>query len=74
MAVTVMLHALRYYWIAAKGYRLHPWDSPYLAWRMETFFGPEAAGAGAGRFLQLMWRERRRLEEFLVWARDYGKD
>ena len=32
-----MFEALRYYWIAARGYRLHPWDSPYIRWRFETF-------------------------------------
>ena len=38
-----MFNFLRYYWSAAKGYRLTPWKSPYLRWRFETFLGPEAA-------------------------------
>ena len=46
-----MLNALRYYWIVAKGYRLHPWASPYIQWRMETVFGKEATGLGAGILL-----------------------
>jgi len=66
-----MFRALRYYWIAAKGYRLRPWSSPYIRWRMETFFGVQAATAGPGRFFQLLWRERRRLAEFLRWADGY---
>lgn len=66
-----MISALRYYWTAAKGYRLTPWRSPYLAWRMETFFGPEAAPAGPKHFFRLLWRERRRLAEFLSWSREY---
>jgi hypothetical protein len=66
-----MLSALRYYWIAAKGYRLRPWRSPYIAWRMETFFGPQAAAAGPRRFCRLLWRERRRLAEFLRWTNEY---
>jgi hypothetical protein len=66
-----MLSALRYYWTAAKGYRLRPWRSPYVRWRMETFFGPQAANADPGRFFQLLWRERRRLAEFLRWADEY---
>jgi hypothetical protein len=66
-----MLRMLRYYWGVSRGYRLRPWKSPYLRWRMETFFGPEAEPATAPRFFSLLWRERRRLREFLVWAEDY---
>jgi len=66
-----MLAAIRFYWTAAKGYRLCPWRSPYLRWRMETFFGPEAAPQGPAGFLHLLWRERRRLAEFLRWAEEY---
>jgi hypothetical protein len=68
-----MFTALRYYWTAAKGDRLRPWRSPYLRWRMETFFGPEAAPPGPGRFVHLLWRERRRLAEFLRWAEGYRR-
>jgi hypothetical protein len=63
-----MLNALRYYWIISKGYRLRPWASPYICWRMETFFGKEAAGLDAGKFFALMWRERARMERFLEWV------
>ncbi len=63
-----MLNALRYYWIVAKGYRLHPWDSPYLQWRMETYFGPQAAHLDRSGFLRLMWRERSRMRIFLAWV------
>jgi len=38
-----MLNALHYYWVIAKGYRMRPWASPYLQWRLETYFGKEAA-------------------------------
>jgi hypothetical protein len=68
-----MVRMLRYYWKVSRGYRLRPWKSPYLRWRMETFFGPEAEPAGPSRFLFLLWRERRRLREFLVWADDYHR-
>jgi hypothetical protein len=60
--------ALRFYWIASKGYRLRPWQSPYIRWRMETFFGPEAAPEDARTFFRLMWRERLRLLRFFKWA------
>ena len=63
-----MLSALRYYWISAKGYRLRPWQSPYLRWRLETFFGKEAAELDAGKFFRLLWREREQMRRFLEWA------
>ena len=65
-----MLNALHYYWIISKGYRLRPWKSPYIQWRMETFFGNEAADLDARKFFRLMWRERERLERFLDWVSD----
>ncbi len=68
-----MLPMLRYYWNVSRGYRLRPWKSPYLRWRMETFFGSEAAPVGASRFFSLLWRERRRLREFLAWAKEYRR-
>jgi hypothetical protein len=63
-----MLNALRYYWIISKGHRLTPWKSPYIRWRMETFFGRNAADLTAGRFVALMWRERARMKSFLNWV------
>jgi hypothetical protein len=69
-----MLNALRYYWMIARGYRLRPWASPYLQWRLETFFGKDAAELDAGKFLRLMWRERARLERFLQWVADRRRE
>jgi hypothetical protein len=63
-----MLNALRYYWIIAKGYRLRPWDSPYIRWRLETYFGKEAAEMDRAKFMNLMWRERVRMRRFLKWV------
>ena len=63
--------ALSYYWVAAKGFRLRPWCSPYIRWRMETFFGRDAEPLDARRFFSLLWRERKRLAEFLRWTRDF---
>ena len=63
-----MFNAVRYYWIIAKGYRLHPWESPYIQWRMETFFGHDAAGLRAGKFFRLLWHERAQLRGFLHWV------
>lgn len=63
-----MWNALRYYWIAAKGYRLNPWNSPYLRWRMETFLGAEAADMNAAKFFHLTWKYRDQMERFIEWA------
>ncbi len=69
-----MLNALRYYWITARGYRLRPWASPYLQWRLETFFGKDAAELDARKFFSLMWRERARMERFLEWVGDRRRE
>jgi hypothetical protein len=63
-----MFEALRYYWIMARGYRLNPWNSPYIRWRFETFFGPEAAPLDARTFFTLSWKYRAQMEEFIEWA------
>jgi hypothetical protein len=74
-----MWNALRYYWITTKGYRLRPWKSPYVQWRLETFFGKQAADLDARNFFSLMWRERDGVERFLEWVAErhraqQGKD
>jgi hypothetical protein len=63
-----MLKLLRYYWISAKGYRLSPWNSPYLRWRFETFLGSEAADMNAAEFFRLSWKYRDQMERFVEWA------
>ena len=60
--------ALRYYWTTAKGYRLRPWASPYLRWRLETFFGGDTHSLGPAEFFYLLWRERARFRNFLAWV------
>jgi hypothetical protein len=69
-----LLTGLRYFWIAAKGYRLRPWKSPYLQWRLETFLGPEACDLDARKFFRLMWRERTRIRSFLAWVKERCHD
>jgi hypothetical protein len=63
-----MFEALRYYWMIARGYRLNPWNSPYIRWRFETFFGPEAAPLDARKFFKLSWKYRTQMEEFIAWV------
>jgi len=64
----MLLFTFRYYWRAAKGHRLRPWRSPYLRWRMETFFGNHAEQLTPREFFRQLWRERRRFSGFLRWA------
>lgn len=63
-----MWNALSYYWIAARGYRLHPWDSPYLHWRLETFLGAEGETSSAMQFLRVLWKYRHEMQNFVDWA------
>jgi hypothetical protein len=63
-----MWKALRYYWLVARGYRLHPWQSPYLQWRFETFLGQEGANLDARKFFHLTWKYRHQLNRFADWA------
>jgi hypothetical protein len=68
-----MLALLRYFWMVAKGHRLRPWKSPYLRWRMETFFGPPADNLDARKFVALLWSQRRQLGRFVRWAEERRK-
>jgi hypothetical protein len=59
---------LKFYWLASPGYRLRPWNSPYIQWRFETFLGNEAVPWNAAKFFQLSWKYRRNLHSFADWA------
>jgi hypothetical protein len=63
-----MLKTLQYYWIAARGFRLKPWNSPYLRWRFETFLGKEAENLNAKKFFHLSWKYRAQMQKFVDWA------
>jgi len=65
-----MWNAFRFYWLAAQGYRLRPWASPYIQWRFETFLGKEAANLDSNKFFHLTWKYRRNLLSFSNWAAD----
>ncbi|MBI4466358.1 MAG: hypothetical protein HY656_02870 [Acidobacteria bacterium] len=64
----MLIYALRYFWRVSKGYRLRPWQSPYLRWRMETFFGIHADQLTRPEFFRLLWQNRNRIREFLRWS------
>ena len=59
---------LGFLWQASRGYRLTPWRSPYMRWRMETYWGVHAAEIGMGDFFRFAWERRRELWGFLRWA------
>jgi len=63
-----MFETLRYYWVAARGFRLKPWKSPYIRWRFETFLGSEASNLDAGKFFRLTWKYRSQMARFMDWA------
>ena len=56
----------------AKGYRLCPWRSPYLRWRIETWSGLHADRITASVFLDFTWRHRADLWRYLQWAAAEG--
>ncbi len=55
-------------WRAARGYRLRPWRSPYLRWRMETYWGTPAEKSASANSGDSLWQHRRDLARFLDWA------
>jgi hypothetical protein len=59
---------LRFLWRAGRGYRLCPWRSPYLRWRIETYWGTSADQLSFRDFWRFLWEHRHDLERFLRWA------
>ena len=55
-------------WRLSKGYRLRPWRSPYLRWRLETYLGVHADRITTAEFFQIVWRERHEFLRYLQWA------
>jgi len=55
-------------WRLTSGYRLRPWKSPYLRWRIETYSGLPAEQMTFGQFWKFAWTERRELRRYLSWA------
>ena len=49
---------LRFLWRATRGYRLRPWRSPYLRWRMETYWGIPAEKIAFADFWRFAWEHR----------------
>ena len=62
-----MVEWIRFAWNATRGYRLRPWRSPYLLWRVETYTGKPAATVRCSDLLHLAWQERWQVLRFLRW-------
>jgi len=60
-------------WRLTRGYRLRPWKSPYLRWRMETYWGMHAEQITFGEFWRFIWTQRRDLLRYLRWADKMGR-
>jgi hypothetical protein len=61
-----MLWRVAFEW--TRGYRLRPWRSPYLRWRIETFWGWHADRITSRDFFRFTWERRRELLRFMKWA------
>jgi hypothetical protein len=58
----------RLLWQLTRGYRLRPWRSPYLRWRLETYWGLHAGQISFSDFWRFVWQHRRELWNYLRWA------
>ncbi len=63
-----LLRIAGFLWAASRGYRLRPWASPYIRWRIETYSGVPANDVDQARFWSFVGQERSRLLSFLSWA------
>jgi len=71
-----MRNVIRFLWNASRGYRLAPWRSPYLRWRIETYCGVKMDRIGFLEFWGFLFRERAQLWRFLMWTarmHDYAR-
>jgi hypothetical protein len=59
---------LNFLWQSTKGYRFTPWKSPYLRWRMETYWGIPADSITFQGFWSFAWQRKRDLFRFVRWA------
>jgi hypothetical protein len=59
---------IRFLWRATRGYRLRPWASPYLRWRMETYTGLHAGEITPRQFIQVAWSNRAEFWRYLRWV------
>ena len=63
-----ILGPIRFIRHAMRGHWLRPWRSPYLRWRMETYYGIPAESINARIFWKFVFAEKGRLLHFLLWT------
>lgn len=68
-----MFYSLQYTWIATRGFRFRPWQSPYLRWRIETFSGTPADSIDFKTFWSFFWTHRKELVTFMRWCAQMKK-
>ncbi len=59
---------IRFLWLATKGYRLRPWASPYLRWRIETYSGISAESLTFRDFWRFLLGQRSSMWRYLRWT------
>jgi len=64
----------RFLWVATRGYRMTPWRSPYLRWRIETYSGIPAESITRSIFFEFLWAERASLWQYLRWVRQMSRN
>lgn len=69
-----MLAALRFIWNATRGYRLRPWRSAYIRWRVETYTGMKAETLTASDIFSFAWASRWELLRYLFWTGEVQRE
>lgn len=64
----MFLRKARLLWRLSRGYRFSPWRSPYLRWRIETYWGIHAERMTPAAFRRFVRQNRSELLQFLDWA------
>jgi hypothetical protein len=59
---------IRLIWRLTRGYRLTPWKSPYLRWRIETYSGLHSEAIDFKAFVHTSWKYRKEFLRYLRWA------
>jgi hypothetical protein len=62
------MRAIRLLCRLSRGYRLTPWRSPYLRWRMETYWGLHADRIEFAEFWTFLWAHRADTLRYIRWA------
>jgi len=68
-----MWSLFRLLWLSSRGYRLRPWGSPYLRWRIETYSGIPADSLDFRSFWSFLWSRRTSMLRYLRWSARMGQ-